>query len=132
MPKFSLDEGDTTGHVFGPTNPERGDHLLIVERELLDPTTGQQVGTITAALTYMEIISADDALLVGMAEHRLTDKVKPPAKEGVISAQGVLRFSDKHPVFSIVGGTGGYSGASGTVTLDPEAGNFGKFNYDVH
>jgi hypothetical protein len=129
MPKFSLNEGDETGHVFAPANPVPGDHLLIVERELLDPTTGQKVGTITAVLTFMEIIPPDDALVLGIAEHHLDDGVKPPAKAGVISVQGSFRFSEKHPDFSIVGGTGAYRNSRGTVTLDSQE---EKFNYDVN
>ncbi|WP_410787041.1 hypothetical protein [Kribbella sp. C-35] len=128
MPKFSLIEGDETGHIFAPANPVPGDHLLIVERELLDPTTRQKVGTITAALTFMKIIPPNDALVLGIAEHHLDDSVKHPARAGVISVQGSFRFSDGHPAFSVVGGTGGYSNSRGTVTLDSQE---EKFNYDV-
>lgn len=129
MPKFSLDEGDETGHVFAPANPVPGDHLLIVERELLDPATRQKVGTITASLTFMEVIPAGDALVMGIAEHRLGDNVKPPAQAGVISVQGSFRFSEKHPNFSIVGGTGEYRNSHGTVTLDSQK---DRFNYEVN
>ena len=58
---FSLNAGDPTGHVFIPANPVPGDHLLVVERELLDPTTGQTVGTVLAVYTYIEIIPPNDA-----------------------------------------------------------------------
>jgi len=127
MPKFSLNQADITGHVFGPANPKRGDLRLVVERGLLDPATGQKVGTITSVLTYMEIISADDAFVLGIAEHHLNENVKPPAREGVISVQGSFRFSQTDdPVFSIVGGTGGYRTARGTVTLGTD-----EFIYDV-
>jgi hypothetical protein len=127
MPQFTLNEADITGHVFGPNNPKRGDLRLIVERGLLDPTTGQKVGTITSVLTYMEVISRDDVFVLGIAEHHLNDNVKPPAREGVISVQGSFRFlQTDDPVFSIVGGTGGYRNARGTVTLGED-----KFTYDV-
>ena len=56
-----------------------GDHLLVVERELLDPTTGQTVGTVLAVYTNIEIILPNDALLLGIAEHHLNANVKPPA-----------------------------------------------------
>ena len=129
MPKFSLDEGDEAGHIFAPPNPVRGDHLLIVERELLDPATRQKVGTITAALTFMEISPSGDALVLGIAEHHLDDSVKHPAQAGGISVQGSFRLSDEHPVFTMVGGTGGYRNWHGTVTYDSRA---EKFNYDVN
>lgn len=48
MQQFTLAEGDTTGHVFAPLYPVPGDHLLIVERELL--YKGKKVGTISAVL----------------------------------------------------------------------------------
>ena len=128
MPKFILEEGDPTGHIFAPTYPVPGDHLLVVERELLDPGTHQKVATITAVLTFMEVIPPDDALVLGIAEHHLSNKVRPPAKEGVISVQGSFRFSDQGPlVFSIVGGTGGYRNARGTVTLGAD-----EFTYRVN
>ena len=79
VPKFSLKAGDTTGHVFAPASPVPGDHLLIVERELLGPTTNQKVGTLVAAITFMKILPNDDALLLGTAEHHLNANVKPPA-----------------------------------------------------
>lgn len=133
MPKFSLNAGDTTSHVFAPANPVPGDHLLIVERELLDPTTGQKVGTLLAALTFLTTIPPDQSLLLGIAEHHLDASVKPPAHAGVISVQGSFRFSDEHAVFAVVGGTGQhYRHAFGTVTLDQVPGQQEKFNYDVN
>jgi hypothetical protein len=133
VPKFSLKAGDTTGHVFAPASPVPGDHLLIVERELLDPTTNQKVGTLVAAITFMKILPNDDALLLGIAEHHLNANVKPPAHAGVISVQGSFRFSDAHAVFAIVGGTGQhYSHAFGTMTLDQVVGQDEMYNYDVN
>jgi hypothetical protein len=114
MQQFTLAEGDTTGHVFAPLYPVPGDHLLIVERELL--YKGKKVGSISAVLTFMEVFPPDDAVVLGIAEHHLSNK--GPAKEGVISVQGSFRFSDQRDlVFSIVGGTGSYRNARGTVTL---------------
>jgi hypothetical protein len=55
MPKFTLTGGDPTGHVFRPASPVPSDHLLVVERELLDHT-GQTVGTLLGAFTFLKII----------------------------------------------------------------------------
>src|SRR4051794_25429138 len=134
---FTLNAGDTTGHVFDVKRkrhglPQRGDQLLVVERELKDPATGKRVGILLGHLTYMQVLcrddTVDDALLLGVAEHRLNGGVIPAVKAGVISVQGSFRFSDEKPVFSIVGGTGAYEKARGTVTRRnvPEA-----FTYDL-
>ena len=55
MPKFSLNAGDETGHIIPPATVEPGAHLLVVERELLDHT-GQTVGTLLGAFTFLKII----------------------------------------------------------------------------
>jgi hypothetical protein len=131
MPKFTLNAGDPAGHVFPPVNPVPGAHLLVVERELLDPTTDQTVGTLLGAFTFMKIIPPDDALVLGIVQHHLNASVKPPAQAGVISVQGSIRFSQDLRVFSIVGGTGHYRDARGTVTLEV-SGRQEKFHYDVN
>src|SRR3954471_7346226 len=113
---FTLNAGDPTGHVFVVKRkrrglPQRGDQLLVVERELKDPSTGKKVGTLLAHLTYMQVIcrddTVDDALLLGIAEHHLDGGVIQAVKAGVISVQGSFRFSDEKPVFSIFWGRGG-------------------------
>jgi hypothetical protein len=131
MPKFTLNAGDPTGHVFPPANVVPGAHLLVVERELLDPVTGQTVGTLLGAFTFMKIIPPNDALVLGIVQHHLNANVKPPARAGVISVQGTIQFSQDLRFFSIVGGTGHYSHARGTVTLDA-SGQPEIFNYDVN
>jgi hypothetical protein len=69
-------------------------------------------------------------LVLGIVQHRLNANVKHRAQAGVISVQGSIQFSQDIRVFSIVGGTGHYSHARGTVTLDA-SGEPETFTYDV-
>lgn len=101
-----------------------------MERELLDHTS-QTVGTLLGAFTYLKIILPNDALVLGIVQHRLNASVKHPAHAGVISVQGSIQFSQDVRVFSIVGGTGHYSHARGTVTLEV-SGQQETFHYDVN
>jgi hypothetical protein len=59
----------------------------------------------------MELPANGDKLHFGNADHCL-DHTK---KKGVISVQGSWRDSDIKPVFAIIGGTGDYRKARGTV-----------------
>jgi hypothetical protein len=72
----------------------------------------------------MELPANGDPLKFGNADHRL-DHTK---KKGVISVQGSWRDSDKTPVCAIIGGTGDYRKARGTVTYELAV---PQFTYDL-
>jgi hypothetical protein len=58
-----------------------------------------------------------------------TTTLTTPRRRGVISVQGSWRDSETKPVFAIIGGTGDYAKARGTVTCEAA---IPQFTYDVH
>lgn len=88
--------------------PRAGDELLFIERPLLDPNIGNlQVGSFNARLKVMQN-SGGVVLFLNNADNEL--------QGGVISTQGPLRTNAAQNVFAIVGGTGQFDRARGTVT----------------
>lgn len=86
--------------------PEKpGDHFLIIDRELEDKR-GNLAGTFVLRGVILE--GPDDPRIAFDATIKL-DK-------DVINTQGAIRLSDKEVTFAIVGGTGKYKKARGTVT----------------
>jgi hypothetical protein len=108
--------------------PSHGDRFLIIERPLIDPNANKQVGTLIARLTFMQVSTAGQVLLLfGNAEHRLDQT----PKKGVISVQGSWRTNDNPRVFSIIGGTGDYDTARGSVTFTTLSGGTEEITYNV-
>src|SRR5512133_1166842 len=109
-----------------PPNPQQGEPWLIIERRLNDGN-GNQRGSFTVRGTYKQLFPPDDALIAFHGTNRISG-TGPGHPGGDIGTQGVFRFSDfNNPVvIAIVGGTGEFSKARGTVTLDK-----GQFTYDV-
>jgi hypothetical protein len=107
--------------------------LLLIDRPLFQPPAqagqllGSQAGTLIARLTVMRILpptppNTEPVLLyAGNADHNLAT--------GVISGQGSYRSDDASAVFSIIGGTGIYELAQGTITLDFLPSKKGRFTY---
>jgi Dirigent-like protein len=93
--------------------PRPGDELLFIERPLLDPNNNQQVGSFNARLKVMQD-SGGVVLFSNNADNEL--------QGGVISTQGPLRTNAAQNVFAIVGGTGQFDRARGTVTVQTVAG----------
>jgi Dirigent-like protein len=93
--------------------PRAGDEILFIERPLLDPSNNQQVGSFNARLKVMQN-SGGVILLSNNADNEL--------QGGVISTQGPLRTNAAQNVFAIVGGTGQYDQARGTVTVQTVGG----------
>jgi hypothetical protein len=115
MAKLTLIESPGTGvEIPDPsTNPPRnpGDQILIIDRRLVD-----KQGNLRGSFTFRGVITkrftANDLEVAFDATNKL-DK-------GVINAQGVVRFTDfasaNGVTWAIVGGTGKYKKARGTVT----------------
>ena len=72
----------------------------------------------------MDLPATGKRLNFGNADHHL-DHTK---KKGMISVQGSWRDIETKPVFAIIGGTGAYKHARGTVTYHPA---ISQFTYDV-
>jgi hypothetical protein len=122
MAKFTLTEQPAPGDsTFVPPDPPMGtplqrsvgDQLLIIDRPLLDKN-GNQRGSFVLHGTLFRIFSNVpnlDVLLSFQASNTITGK-------GVINTQGVIRFSaiPGGVTFAIVGGTGKFKKAHGTVT----------------
>jgi hypothetical protein len=120
MARFRLIEQPVTGDEIPdpkppsptprpPRNP--GDDLLIIERVLVD-RKGKDRGRLTVRGTIVRKIGLDgDALWSFQGNINIFEK-------GVINTQGVFQFSDIFDgvTFAIVGGTGKYKKAHGTVT----------------
>ena len=109
--------------------------LLLIDRPLFQPPVqagqllGPQAGTLIARLTVIRILPPTPPntkpvlLYAGNADHNLAT--------GVISAQGSFRSDATSPVFPIIGGTGTYELAQGTITLDYLPSNRGRFTYKL-
>jgi hypothetical protein len=126
MPTFTLVIGSALGgfqEVLARPSKGRklGDGFLLIEQPLIDPKTNKQVGTLIASVKYMRLSHSGDPLLYfGNANHHLDD--------GVISVQGHWLETETKPVFPIIGGTGDYKLARGTVTYETA---IPQFTYDV-
>lgn len=113
MAKFKLFESPVPGdEIPDPaTNPPRdpGDDLLIIERPLVD-RNGRQRGTMTVRGTILRNLGNKNALWALQSHYKL--------QKGVINTQSVFRFNDldNGVTFAIVGGTGKFKKAHGTVT----------------
>jgi hypothetical protein len=122
MATFTLFEQAVPGDAtFVPPDPlmgpplqrSVGDQLIIIDRPLLDKN-GTPRGSFVLHGTLVRISSNVpnlDALLSFQASNTITGK-------GVINTQGVIRFSQipGGVTFAIVGGTGDFKKAHGTVT----------------
>jgi hypothetical protein len=127
MPRITLIErpapgnppADQTELRASSTNWSAGDQFFIVER-VLEDQNGNQQGSFVFRGTVVKVFFNDDPMISFQASNTLTGK-------GVIDTQGVVRFSQfNNPVtFAIVGGTGTFDKARGTVTIDN-----GQFTYD--
>jgi hypothetical protein len=115
MARFTLIERQGTGvdkYVpdRSPNPQEVGDELLIIDRQLED-RNGNLVGTFVSRCTIVGFAQGD--LVVAFTA---TNKLN----KGMINTQGAMRFADfaspKGVTFAIVGGTGRYKKAHGTVT----------------
>jgi len=121
MPTFTLTEQEADGDFFQPRKPKRGDPWLVIERRLNDGG-GTQVGTFTVRGTFMTNFEKKEAVIAFHATNKLTGR-------GDISTQAVIRLSDfdQPPVIiAIVGGTGEFRNARGTVSIDSP-----RFTFDV-
>jgi hypothetical protein len=125
MPKFTLNvrpaAGDERFVGVDANNPLPGEQLLWVDVPLIDPTTNQPVGSLSACVTFMR--TSGDALLLGIAEHRLQD--------GTVSLQGTLRQNEVNRVSAITGGTGKYERARGTVSFEDPGLPTERITYDI-
>jgi hypothetical protein len=123
MPTITLNvrpkQGDEVFLGADPNNPSPGDQILLVERELVNPQTNVKVGSFNSRLTFMKTTGV--LLFSGNADHEL--------QGGVICTQGSFRSTDTQSVFAIVGGTGTYARARGTLTLQI-VGTTERFTYD--
>jgi hypothetical protein len=105
-----------------PAQQSEGDRLLIVDRPLIDQN-GNQRGSFVLCGTCLRIFPAapnNDVLM--------SFQVSNTFPEGVINTQGAIRFSEiaGGVTFAIVGGTGVYEKARGTVTNKA-----GMFTFEV-
>jgi hypothetical protein len=135
---FQLLEDYTQGYeqrIGASGNQTSPGDLRLIDRPLFEPPAqagqllGPQAGTLIARLTVMRILPPTPPntepvfLYAGNADHNLAS--------GVISGQGSFRSDDASAVFSIIGGTGTYELAQGTITLEFLPSNTGRFTYDV-
>jgi hypothetical protein len=109
--------------------------LLLIHRTLFQPSAqagqllGPEAGTLIARLVVMRILppsppNTEPVLLyAGNADHNLAG--------GMISGQGSYRSDDVSAVFSIIGGTGTYELAQGTITLEFLPSKKGRFTYTL-
>lgn len=121
MPTFTLTEQEAEGDFFQPRKPKRGDPWLVIERRLNDGS-GSPVGTFTVRGTFMTKLRRNDAVIAFHGTNKLNGR-------GDISTQAVIHLSDfENPpvVIAIVGGTGEFRNARGTVSL-----NRPQFTFDV-
>jgi hypothetical protein len=91
-----------------------GDTFLFAEPEF--DTDGKQIGKSAGSGTAVRVFSNHDAIVELDVSLNL--------KGGRLEVQGAVRASNfgKTPQFPIVGGTGRYAGAGGTITIHEKAG----------
>jgi len=132
MPKFKVRERFSDPYFqvihFGPpVNPPAqfavGD-VLLGDRPLRDPATGNQVGTLTFRGTVIRAFPNGDQLFGVNAEHRLK------LRNGTFAVQDSFLFSSAQSTGAIVGGTGTFDKARGTVTRTVIDDNTVEFTYD--
>jgi hypothetical protein len=115
MPTITLIErpaaGDETELRASSSHWSPGDQLFIVER-VLEDQNGNAAGSFVFRGTVVKVFPNDDPMLSFEGNNTVTGR-------GVINTQGVVRFSQfSNPVtFAIVGGTGDFDKARGTVTI---------------
>jgi hypothetical protein len=97
--------------VPASTPVTEGDQILIINRVLVDKT-GNQRGAFVLRGAIVKVLSVIDALMSFEGNNNIF-------KKGVINTQGVVRFSQLATgvTFAIVGGTGKFRKAHGTVTV---------------
>jgi allene oxide cyclase len=106
----------------GAPGTSAGD-MLLIDRPLYDPKTGRQVGTSVAEGTFIRVFPDGDVLFAFNATNKL--------EGGELSTQGAFRFSEVESTFAIVGGTGAFARARGTVTLRTVDANTMQFTFNV-
>jgi hypothetical protein len=113
---IDLGEPNTSGLTAGD--------LLLEEVPLLDPKSGQQVGTGRSHAVVIRVDGGDPMIAVNASDQ---------FREGVIEQQGVFRLSDFQRGFTIAitGGTGAYARARGTVTGRALDADTNEWTYDV-
>jgi hypothetical protein len=125
MTQFTLIIGSAPGDEFfvgaNKKKPKPGEELLFIEKPLLDPITNVRVGSFNARLKVMRN-SGGNVLFSNNADNELAG--------GVISTQGPLRTNVAKNVFAIVGGTGQFDHAQGTVTIQ-QVGGKEQATFDV-
>jgi len=98
--------------------------MLLVERPLLEASSGSEAGTLVLVGVYVRVDSGSP-LLAWNASNKLP--------EGIINTQGAARLSEfaSGVTFAIVGGTGKYKYTRGTVTAQTVDPDTNKLTYDV-
>ena len=114
MVTFKLIEKPAPGdQIKVPANTPvtEGDQILIINRMLVD-NNGNQKGTFVVRGTIVQVLPPTDALMSFEGTNNIFNK-------GVINTQGAVKFSDLAAgvAFAIVGGTGKFKKARGTVTV---------------
>ena len=109
--------------VRPPSGPAAGD-MLLVERPLLEASSGSEAGTLVLVGVYVRVDSGSP-LLAWNASNKL--------QEGIINTQGAARLSEfaSGVTFAIVGGTRKYKHARGTVTAQTVDPDTNKLTYEV-
>ena len=102
-----FDSGRTAQVDVGRRGFSPGDSFFTTGEKLLDPASGRRVG----AADGMSVVvgRAGQGTVTVTATFRLRD--------GQIHAHGLVRHSDRPQSVPIVGGTGAYEGARGTLTV---------------
>jgi Dirigent-like protein len=108
---FSLASPFGSGHSARLETGRRGfspgDEFFTTGAKLVDPASGRRVG----ATDGMEVVVGR----AGQGTVALTGTLR--LADGRIHMQGLIRHSDRRQQLPVVGGTGAYEGASGTVTV---------------
>jgi hypothetical protein len=127
MARFTLVEKPVAGDeipdsaAVPPHTWIEGELWRIIQRPLLNRNGTQQRGTFSVIGHVARVFPNNDPLMAVNGTNRITGR-------GDISTQGLFRFSAfVNPVIiSIIGGTGDFKKARGTVTLDQ-----GQFTFRV-
>jgi Dirigent-like protein len=112
-------------HEGKPISPPKkwtvGD-VLLGQRPLRDPKTEDQVGVLVFHGTIIRVFPNNDALFGVNAEVYLYN--------GTIAVQSSFRLNSKEGIGAIVGGTGEFARAHGTVKRKVIDDDTGQFTYD--